>query len=108
MDDSVRQKEIGGGLDFAEICERASKCEISSIVDCNDDRFLAPDSMTEEIRAACRESGQQAPEGIAETASVIYNSLAKCYAGTIREIGQSRDRATTGYILWAAAPMRII
>lgn len=90
------KKEIGGGLDFAEICEQASKCEIPSIVDCNDDRFLAPDSMTEEIRAACRESGQQVPEGIAEMASVIYNSLAKCYAGTIREIGaitgQSYDR----------------
>jgi rhamnulokinase len=56
-------------------------------VDCNDDRFLAPENMTEEVKAACRESGQQVPEGIAEVASVIYNSLAKCYAKTIREIG---------------------
>lgn len=90
------KKEIGGGLGFGEICELASKCGIPSIVDCNDDRFLAPANMTEEIQAACRESGQQVPEGIAETASVIYNSLAKCYAGTIREIagitGQSYDR----------------
>lgn len=80
------KREIGGNLSFGEICGLAEKCSISSIVNCNDDRFLAPESMTEEVRAACRESGQQVPEGIGETACVIYNSLAKCYAETIREI----------------------
>lgn len=80
------KKEIGGELGFGEICEMASGCDISSIVDCNDDRFLAPASMTEEVRAACEESGQQAPEGIAETAAVIYNSLAKCYEAAVKEI----------------------
>ena len=81
------KKEIGGGLDFGEICGLAEKCIIPSIVDCNDDRFLAPENMTAEVQAACRESGQQVPEGIAEVACVIYNSLAKCYAETVREIG---------------------
>ena len=80
------KKEIGGNLGFGEICEMASKCSIPSIVDCNDDRFLAPDNMTEEVQAACRESGQQVPEGLAQVASVIYNSLARCYAETIRQI----------------------
>lgn len=80
------KKEIGGNLGFGEICEMASKCSIPSIVDCNDDRFLAPDNMTEEVQAACRESGQQVPEGLAQVASVIYNSLAQCYAKTIRQI----------------------
>ena len=80
------KKEIGGELGFGEICEMASKCDISSIVDCNDDRFLAPENMTEEVQAACRESGQQVPQGIAEVASVIYNSLAQCYAKTIKEL----------------------
>lgn len=90
------KKEIGGNLGFGEICEQASHCTISSIVDANDDRFLAPANMTEEVQAACRESGQQVPEGIAEVASVIYNSLAQCYAKTIKEIeeitGQKYDR----------------
>ena len=90
------KKEIGGELSFGEICEQASKCDISSIVDCNHDRFLAPANMTREVQAACRESGQQVPEGIAEVASVIYNSLAECYAQTIRELecitGQKYDR----------------
>lgn len=80
------KKEIGGELGFGEICEAASKCSISSIVDCNADRFLAPKNMTEEVKAACRESGQKEPEGIAETAAVIYNSLAECYARAAKEI----------------------
>lgn len=90
------KKEIGGELGFGEICDMASKCEIPSIVDCNDDRFLAPVNMTKEVQEACRESGQQVPEGIAEVASVIYNSLAECYAQTIKELqditGQKYDR----------------
>ncbi len=90
------KKEIGGELGFGEICDMASKCDIPSIVDCNDDRFLAPANMTEEVKKACEESGQQVPEGIAEVASVIYNSLAKCYARTIAELesmtGEKYDR----------------
>lgn len=80
------KKEIGGELGFGEICEMASKSTITSIVDCNADRFLAPKNMTEEVKAACRESGQQVPEDLAEVAAVIYNSLAQCYAKTIKEI----------------------
>lgn len=87
------KKEIGGGLGFGAICEAASKCSISSIVNCNDDRFLAPVNMTEEVKAACRESGQRVPEGIAETAAVVYNSLAKCYADTVKEIEEIAGRS---------------
>lgn len=80
------KKELAPDMGFGEICEKASKCTIPSIVDANDDRFLAPDNMTEEVKNACRESGQQVPEEIAEVASVIYNSLAECYAKTAEEI----------------------
>lgn len=80
------KKEIGGDLGYGEICEQASQCSISSIVDCNDDRFLAPKNMTLEVQAACQEAGMQIPQGIAEVAAVIYNSLAVCYADTIQEI----------------------
>lgn len=85
MIQSVR-KELAPKQGFGEICGAAAKADITSLVDCNDDRFLAPENMTGEVQAACRESGQKVPEGIAETASVIYRSLAKCYADTIAEI----------------------
>ena len=78
--------EIAPELGYGEICEAASKTDITSLVNCNDDRFLAPENMTEEVQKACRESGQKVPVGIAEVASVIYNSLAKCYEETIEEI----------------------
>jgi rhamnulokinase len=80
------QKELAPGQSFGEICERASQCKITSLVDCNDDRFLAPENMTREIQKACEETRQQVPEGIAEVAAVIYNSLAKCYADTKKEL----------------------
>lgn len=80
------KKEIGGDLGFGEICEMAGKETISSIVDCNDDRFLAPKNMTDEVKKACEESGQQVPDGIAQVAAVIYQSLAKCYGNAIEEI----------------------
>ncbi len=86
------KKEIGADLSFDEICKMASKTKIGSLVDCNNERFLAPQSMTEEVQKACRENGQQVPSKLAEVAAVIYNSLAKCYADTIKEI-----EAMTGY-----------
>lgn len=85
MIQSVR-KEIAADMGFGEICALASRCQINSLVDCNDNRFLAPLNMTEEVRNACRESGQSVPEGIGEVAAVIYNSLAKCYAEAIKEL----------------------
>lgn len=97
MIQSVR-KEIASDMDFGEICEKASKVDISSLVDCNDARFLAPKSMTEEIKKSCKESGQKVPEGIAETASVIYNSLAECYIRALREIEERRGEGYKGEI----------
>lgn len=80
------KEEKGLDLSFGELCEEASKQKITSLVDCNDDRFLAPKNMTKEVQAACAESGQTVPETPGEIASVIYNSLAKCYGATIEEI----------------------
>lgn len=80
------KKEIGQNYSFGEICEMASRTAIPSIIDANDDRFLAPKDMTEEVKSACKESAQPVPENLAEVAAVIYNSLAKCYGKTIAEI----------------------
>lgn len=80
------KREIGKDMDYGTICALASKESILSVIDCNDERFLAPESMVEEIQNACRESGQKIPEGIAESAAVVYNSLGACYAKTMKEI----------------------
>ena len=80
------KKEFTEDLSFAEICEMASKETIPSIVDCNDDCFLAPTSMIEAVQKFCRDTDQPVPETVGEISSVIYNSLAKCYGDTVEEI----------------------
>ena len=72
------KKEFTEDLSFAQICEMASKETIPSIVDCNDDCFLAPKSMIKAVQDFCSRTGQQVPETVGEISSVIYNSLAKC------------------------------
>ena len=91
MIQSVR-RETAEDCSYAEMCSRASEQTITSIVDCNDARFMTPVSMTEEIRLACRESGQQEPENLWETAAVIYNSLGKCYADTADQLEAGTGR----------------
>ena len=71
---------------FGTICENASKETIPSIVDCNDERFLAPESMCGAVKEFCRETGQQVPQTKWELAAVIYNSLAACYKTCAEEI----------------------
>lgn len=85
MIQSVR-REIAPEMDFGEICKIASQCSISSLVDVNSSRFLAPENMTAEIKKTCRETGQQIPQDIAQIAAVIYNSLAECYKTVAEEI----------------------
>ena len=80
------KKEFTEDLSFAQICEMASKETIPSIVDCNDDCFLAPKSMIKAVQDFCSSTGQQVPETVGEISSVIYNSLAKCYGDTVQEI----------------------
>ncbi len=92
---SVR-REFKEEYSYDYICRQASEQTIPSIVDCNDNCFLAPKSMIEEVKDYCQKSGQQVPENEWETAAVIYNSLGRCYAETIAQIeqmtGQKYDR----------------
>lgn len=80
------KKECKDTCSFEELCSMAEQENIASLVDCNDERFLAPKSMAEAVKAYCRESGQQVPENAAQLACVIYHSLAECYRKTAEEI----------------------
>ncbi len=83
------RKEDGRRHDYAQICAMAEECgDFPSRVDVNDDRFLAPESMAEEIRRYCRESGQPVPGSLGELSSVVYHSLADNYARTAEGLEQ--------------------
>ena len=78
--------ELENQYGFAELCGLAEQAEIASLVDCEDERFLAPKSMIAELQAACRESGQQVPQTPGELAAVVYRSLARCYGEAVRRL----------------------
>lgn len=80
------KKEFEEDLSFAEICSMASEEKIPSIVDCNNDCFLAPKSMIKAVQDFCENTNQPVPGTVGEIAAVIYNSLAKCYGDTVKEI----------------------
>ena len=63
-----------------------------SIVDVNDQRFLAPESMIAAIQEYCRETNQKVPETPGEIALCVYDSLAVCYAKAVKTI-----ESITGY-----------
>ena len=86
MIQSVRN-ELNKAYSFAQLCAMAEKVkDFPSRVDVDEHRFFAPDSMIEEIRNACRESGQPVPETPGELATVVYQSLADCYKKSLRNL----------------------
>ncbi len=91
MIQSIR-KEFAEEYSYGYICAQAQKQKIPSIVDCNDDMFLAPNSMTEAVKAYCEKTRQQVPKDEWEIAAVIYNSLGKCYGDTIMQIEEMTGR----------------
>ena len=95
MIQSVRN-QLAPEMSYGELCDLASRETIETVVDCQDASFLSPDDMVEAVKDYCRKSGQEVPETLPALASVIYNSLAKCYAEKLQEIekitGKKYDR----------------
>ena len=92
MIQSVRH-EYDDKYGFAEICQMAEEAKVfPSRVDANDECFLSPESMIEEVKDYCRRTGQKVPETLGEIATVIYTSLAECYAKTAKELEEMTGR----------------
>ena len=90
-------KEIGFG-ELADAARAEQKLHPDAPVphvNVNDDRFLAPDSMIEEIKAACRETGQPVPDTVGELMRCVYESLTGCYADSINELSALTGRTYT-------------
>ncbi|MCC0629666.1 MULTISPECIES: rhamnulokinase [unclassified Clostridioides] len=72
---------------FEELVEYARLSKgFKSVVDVNDDRFLKPENMVQEIKKYCIETNQTEPQTVGEVAYCIFNSLAKSYNKSINEI----------------------
>ncbi|MCH3944098.1 MAG: rhamnulokinase [Atopobiaceae bacterium] len=99
MTQSVRRELAdGNGVmpSFGELASQAAAAEgFSSVVDAEDRRFLAPTSMSEEIRRACAESGQRVPSTTGELLRCVDLSLAADYACSLDELGGLTGDAVT-------------
>ena len=84
--------ELNDKYSFAELCEMASVETISSIVDCQDPSFLAPDSMIRAVQSYCKKHQLPVPQTPGELAAVIYNSLAECYTKTAIELEEMMQK----------------
>ena len=84
--------EKGIKLSFGQLCDLAENAKAESIVPCNDNRFLAPVSMIQEIQRACKESNQTVPETPGELARVVYQSLAVCYGEAVSQLRESHGK----------------
>ena len=79
-------KEIGEGKSFEELAIIARESDYEGIVDVDDSRFFAPESMVNAVREVCRENGYDEPESLGDIACCIYRSLAISYAKTIKDL----------------------
>lgn len=77
------KKELGGDYTFDMLCEMAQEYDSTKLrIDVNDRRFMAPESMIDEVKTAlgCSELS------IGELFAVVYHSLAECYRKSVEEI----------------------
>lgn len=72
---------------FAELVDLALEAkEFKAIVNVNDDRFLKPELMTEEIKNYCMETGQAVPNTPGKMAKCVFDSLATSYKDAVDQI----------------------
>lgn len=94
------KKELGDRFSFADLAALAERDRaFPSAADPEDRRFLAPDSMTQELKNACRETGQPVPETPGQLAQTVFSSLAGGYARAVKELSALTGRVYTNLVL---------
>jgi rhamnulokinase len=84
MVQSVRHET--GNMSFPELTVMAKASDYQGTVDVNDDAFFAPESMSHAVRQKCADAGYMLPKNTGDILRCIYFSLAREYAGSIREL----------------------
>lgn len=83
------KKELGGDYTFDMLCDMAKEYDSTPLrVDVNDSRFLAPESMINEVKAAVGRPDLS----VGEMFAVVYHSLAECYKTSVGEIEEMMGR----------------
>ncbi|EID43016.1 rhamnulokinase [Parageobacillus thermoglucosidasius] len=81
------RRHLEQDYDFAQFVEEAKKVKgFHQFINFNDERFMNPANMIDEIQTYCKETNQKVPETVGELANCIYNNLAIIYAIAIEEL----------------------
>jgi len=81
------KKELGDLYSFSQLCSMAeAEKDFPSLIDVNDQAFLAPPNMIMAIKEFCRQRSLAVPNKIGEIASCVYRSLAQSYRDAVLEI----------------------
>lgn len=79
--------EDGRTWGFQDLIAAAQNAaDFASVVDVDEDAFLAPDSMIEALRSVCRAGGMPEPGSVGEVMQCIYKSLSLRYAQAIASL----------------------
>lgn len=99
------RRETQDAYSYAELAELAVREKpFQHLVPCNDQRFLNPCSMMEEIRDCCHKTGQSSPDTIGKLARCIFDSLALTYKDSLEELqGLTERRIDTLHIVGGGA-----
>ena len=83
------KKELKNQYSYDDLMYKAIEVgDFGSVVDINDGRFLAPDSMINAVKSYCADYGLKIPETVGEVMNVVYRSIATSYAKTIKALEQ--------------------
>lgn len=80
---------------FQQLIDLAEVAEFDTIIDVNDDAFLAPDSMTAAVRDYCINHSLPVPQTLVQVLKCVYHSLAVCYKNAIQELEGLTHKAYT-------------
>ncbi len=88
-------KEIEKIHTFAEMAQMAANSTYPAYIDAADNRFLAPQSMLEEVKAALRDAHAPQPESLADILRAVTMGLAVCYDTSIKEMSAITGKTFT-------------
>lgn len=90
MIQSIRRElgeQTGTRPSFPELIAAAKgAADFASCVDPDENRFLAPASMIDEVKAACADTNQPVPATTGEVMQCVYNSLTQDYRCAVQTL----------------------
>jgi len=87
MIQSIR-RETNEQYSFAEMAQLAAQSTYPAWVNAVDNRFMAPASMLEEVKAALAEQGAPQPQSLGDVLRAVTMGLAVCYRDAISEMAR--------------------